>query len=301
MESKKLSINNQENSVMPKILFIMPYFGEWPFWMPFYIRSCSYNPTINWLFYTDCERPDDSPPNMEFRNLSYKSYCQLVSDKLGIEFSASNPYKLCDIRPGLGYIHSEDLEGYDFWAFGDIDVIYGNLRSYFTGERLSGKDLLSTHARRVSGHLCIIRNSPNMLNAFRDIPDWEKRFSDATHHALDEGAFSRLFMGHKNWPDWLRLFAEKFKSRSRRSEFVEAHSTYSLLPDGRKKTPEAWYWNSGTLTNTDFVNKELPYLHFYRWKKQSWSGKGAAELVQYEGLHKGARWRISKNGFEMDE
>lgn len=283
----------------PRIKFIIPYFGKWPFWMPFFIRSCAHNPSIEWLFYTDCGLPENVPDNVEFRNWGYASYCRFVSERLGIEFCPPSPYKLCDLKPALGYVHSEDLEGYDFWAFGDIDVIYGNLRSYFTSDRLLGKDLLSTHARRVSGHLCIMRNNPEMLSAFKDIPNWQSRLSDPEHHALDEGAFSRLFMGHKNWPDWLRYIAEKFRRRCRRSEFVEAHSTYTLMTDGSREIPDSWKWTNGELSNSDFPGKSLPYFHFLVWKNKAWSGKETEELIRYEELYKESCWNISATGWDL--
>ncbi len=276
----------------------MPYFGSWPFWMPFYLESCSYNPDITWLFYTDCEPLEGAPSNVKFKSMSFDEYCQLVSDKLEIDFKPSTPYKICDVRPAMGYIHKEDLVGYDFWAFGDIDVIYGNLKEYFTASRLIKKHLFSTHARRISGHLCLIRNNDDMRNAFRDIPDWIKRFTDSEHHSLDEGAFSRLFMGHKNWPDWLRKIAEQFKSRSRKSEFMEAHSTYTLMPDGSKKTPEAWLWKKGSLYNSDFGNVKLPYCHFLTWKKHDWVDKEAEQLVCCDGISSSSYWKVSKEGFE---
>ncbi len=288
----------KEVSVLPRIRFIIPYFGEWPFWMPFFIRSCRHNPTIDWLFYTDCGQPDDTPANMEFRDWTYEGYCRFVSKRLSIDFYPPNPYKLCDLKPALGYVHSDDLEGYDFWAFGDIDVIYGDLRSYFTNERLANKDLLSTHARRVSGHLCLMRSTPEMLSAFKDIPNWQSRLSNPEHHALDEGAFSRLFMGHKNWPDWLRHLAERFSRRCRRSEFVEAHSTYTLLADGGRKIPDSWQWSNGELINSDFEGRTFPYLHFLVWKSKAWSGKAADELIGHDQLSKEGCWRISEKGFQ---
>lgn len=283
--------------VAPSIKFIIPYFGKWPFWMPFFVKSCSYNSSVEWLFYTNCGEPKNYPPNMTFRNIAYEQYCEFVSERLGIDFSPPNPYKLCDIKPALGYIHSADLEGYDFWAFGDLDVIYGDLRGYFTNERLAKKDLFSTHARRVSGHLCIIRNSVGMRESFKKIPNWQERLSDAKHHALDEGAFSRLFMGHKNWPIWLRHFAEKFSRRSRRSEFVEAHSTYTLLKNNERKIPESWQWKNGVLTNSDFGDMLLPYFHFLVWKNKAWVGKKADELVSHDGLVEEDCWCIAESGW----
>lgn len=286
----------QENTLF-SIKFIIPYFGSWPFWMPFFLKSCALNSTIEWLIYTDCEQPPKVPDNVTFRSISYIDYCRLVSDKLGILFQPPNPYKLCDLKPALGFIHAEDLVGFDFWAFGDIDVIYGDLRGYFNTERLQKKYLLSTHTRRVSGHLCLLKNNELMRTAFKKIPDWSQRLSDQEHHALDEGAFSRLFMGHKNWPDWLRHLAEKFKKESRLSEFVEAHSTFTLWPDGTKTIPDYWEWTDGRLTNSDLKDVSLPYFHFMVWKQTSWINQEEKNLVSPLALYDESSWRISSVGW----
>ncbi len=172
---------NELSASYSSIRFVIPYFGSWPFWMPFFLKSCAANSTVDWLIYTDCEQPDNPPPNVVFRKISYSDYCSLVSERLGFSFNPPSPYKLCDLKPALGFVHADDLIGYDFWAFGDIDLIYGALRKYFTEARLQGKYLLSTHKRRVSGHLCIIRNDETMRAAFQKIPNWKKRLADHEH------------------------------------------------------------------------------------------------------------------------
>lgn len=282
----------------PSIRFIIPYFGDWPFWMEFFLAGCGRNPDIDWLFYTDCGVPNEAPANVKFIEISYQDYCALVSERLQISFYPANPYKLCDIKPALGFIHQEHLAGYDFWAFGDIDVVYGDLRAYFTADRLAQKDLFATHARRVSGHLCIMRNTSVMREAFKKIPRWQQRYSDQDHHALDEGAFSRLFVRHKNWPEPLRRFAARFNKWARRSEFVESHSTFSILPDGRRVVPERWFLKDGRLTNSALGKQELSYLHFLAWKKQHWKGADTEALKGPIGLAQRDSWQVDKHGWK---
>jgi hypothetical protein len=91
---------------------------------------------IDWLFFSDCGVPEHLPENVRIESLSYGDCLAFVSLRLGIAFSPQNPYKLCDIKPALGHIHEDCLRGWDFWAFGDIDVIYGRLRDYFSAEGL---------------------------------------------------------------------------------------------------------------------------------------------------------------------
>lgn len=281
----------------PSIRFVIPYFGRWPFWISFYLESCRRNPDIDWLFFTDCGIPDNPPDNVHFVEMSYQAYCQLVSARLGIEFYPEQPYKLCDIKPALGYIHADRLEDVDFWAFGDIDVVYGDLRRYFTVERLAAKDLLATHHRRVSGHLCLLRNTATMREAFMRIPRWRERYADSTHQALDEGAFSRLFIRHKNWPDALRLFVAKFNAWSRRSEFIESHSTFTLLADGHRVVPQRWFLRDGRLTNSEMGDTELPYLHFLVWKNQHWKTHPPESLLGPDRLALSENWEVSEMGW----
>ncbi len=287
-----------ERNGQARIRFLIPYFGAWPFWFPFFLESCRRNPTIDWLLFTDCPIPEDAPGNVRFIEIDFAAYCEQVSTRLGIAFRPDAAYKLCDIKPALGFIHAEHLQGYDFWAFGDIDVVYGDLRRYFNDERLNGKDLLATHARRISGHLCLLRNNAGMREAFRRIPRWRQRYADKQHQALDEGAFSRLFIRHKNWPEGLRRLAARCYPLSRRSEFVEAHSTYSLFPDGRRVVPEYWYWRDGRLRNSEQGEEELPYLHFMVWKNQHWKDRPADELLGSPGLSQASAWVISPRGWQ---
>lgn len=282
------------NMTQPSIRFIIPYFGRWPFWMPFFLRSCRHNPSVDWLIYTDCGIPADLPDNVQIKEMSYSDYCQLVSARLDVSFAPGSSYKLCDLKPMLGYIHQPDLAGYDFWAFGDLDVIYGDLRAYFSAERLADKDLFSTHARRISGHLCLLRNNPRMREAFMLIPGWRERLLQE-HQGLDEGAFSRVFVPRKNWPELLRRLAAQCNEWSRRSEFIESHSTFTRLPDGSTKVADSWYWRNGELSNTDLPGQRLPYLHFMVWKNSSW--KAQTDLLVDPFLHQRDEWEITEKGW----
>lgn len=291
-------------SVAPSICFVIPYFGRWPFWMPLFLESCRSNPDIDWLLFSDCGEPEDIPVNVRIEPIDYADYCSMVSKSLGIHFAPQNPYKLCDLKPALGYIHQAELRGYDFWAFGDLDVIYGCLRDYFTAERLARFDFFSTHARRVSGHLCLLRNTEKMRNLFMLMPYWQERLSDQRHHALDEGAFSRLFLWRKNFPKPLFKLVGRFNPLRRRSEFSEAFST----PDGciawideSFSFPRRWFWNGGYLTNDRDEGRQFPYFHFAIWKRGTWAQLPVPELENIKILAKSRTWVIDEQGFSKWE
>ena len=284
----------------PSIILLIPYFGSWPAWFPFFLQTCRFNSSLNWHFFTDCITPTDAPENIKFTHISFADYKKLVSTKLGIVFNPENPYKLCDLKPALGYVHQEHTEGYDFWGFSDIDLVYGDLRAYFTTERLNKFDLYSTHARRVSGHFCLLRNTQKMREAFKLMKNWQVRLADNNHHALDEGAFSRLFIKHKNFPKPLFNLMAKLNPWRRNSEFIEAYSTPNAgvaWIDGSFNFPSEWCWCEGKLKNNMTLDREYPYLHFYGLKKNVWQDSklfGNKMLAQEKDLPK--CWIVTDKG-----
>lgn len=281
--------------VQPRICILIPYFGRWPFWMPLFMESCRYNPSIDWILYTDCGQPDNCPENVRVVHITYQDYCKRIATSLGLDFMPENPYKLCDIRPALGYIHKGELVGYDFWGYGDIDLVYGNLRAYFTNERLQSKDLFSTTGRRVAGHLCLMRNTTAMHTAFMRVKNWKLIFSSA-HVAFDEKHFSKIFIRHKNSPFFVRWLAARCDSWLRIADFTETYVTPNAKIkwiDGSYSFPTEWYWREGMVTNNLTGDREFPYFHFMVWKT-IWSKSlppldmtvlGKAVKIDLDGFH----------------
>lgn len=266
---------------VPRIIILMPYFGKWPYWIELFIESCKKNSTIDWYFMSDCGRLDSFTGNIQYQEMSFLEYKNLVSSRLSIQFNPESAYKLCDIRPAFGFIHDELIKGYDFWGFGDLDLVYGDLRTLYTKEYLSKYDLYSNHATRVSGHLCLIRNTKKMKNIFRRIPSWEEKFSNKKHLAVDERAFSKLFIKHKNLPKLIRNILRYAYSLSRRSDFIESYTTPNgciTWRDGSNIFPEKWFWRDGLISNSFNDKKYYPYFHFAIWKKNDWLDIEAKQL-----------------------
>lgn len=285
------------NNGFSKIIILMPYFGKWPFWMNLFIESCRLNPTIDWHFFSDCGKLDLFPDNVKYQEISFNQYKSLVSSRLGIKFNPDNAYKICDIRPAFGLIHEDLIKEYDFWGFGDLDLVYGDLRALYTERYLGKYDLYSNHATRVSGHLCLIRNTEKMLNVFRKIPGWESKFSNPTHMAIDERAFSKLFVKHKNLPNGLRSLLRYIYPLSWRSDFIESYTTPNgciAWRDGSDNFPKKWFWKKGLITN-NLDSKYYPYFHFAIWKKNEWLNTEPVSIdinnpsVLYEFSSKGIR------------
>lgn len=268
-------------SVKPSIAILIAYFGEWPAWMNFFVESCRWNKDIQWVIFNDRQRPENRAPNVRHVQIAFEEYTGLVSAELGIDFSPSDPYKLCDVKPALPYVHRELLREYDFVGFGDLDVIYGDIRSFYDDETLALYDLLSTHADRVSGHLCLMRNSPDMLRAFEHGAGWKQAFTRPYHVGFDERAIYNLFRARSGWLRSARP--------SSRTLFREAYSTPGPTSDIR------WFWNEGRLTNEFCPQHSFMYLHFMNWHSNRWFAHQPAVAADAA-----APWKVADKIVRMD-
>ena len=174
------------------IAIIIPYFGRWPEWIELYFYSCNQNRSIDWFFFTDCDIPKTSFKNLHFESISFEAYCKNVSIILGINFKPKSPYKLCGLKPFYGHIHKEILSNYDFWGFGDLDTVWGDIKSFYTPEMLTKYDVFSTHADRISGHFTIIRNTPAYTELGFKITNWQAKLESQNAIPLDEQDYSWL-------------------------------------------------------------------------------------------------------------
>ena len=273
-------------SLNPWLIMLCFYFGRWPVWMNFFVESCKWNPDVRWRFYTDCGQPENRASNIDYVPISFDDYKALVRARLGITFDPVHPHKLCDLRPALGFLHEQDTTGYPFFGYGDLDVIYGNISSFYGEERLAGSDVVSTHPERLSGHFAVLRNTPALRCAFERIPNYRALLEMPQQTGVEEKQFSQVFL----------------KLTTERSLFVERHSTVLSVRrwhDGTMNYPQRWFWQRGRLTNERDGEREFLYLHFMRWQSAHWINNppvpGEAAWVGRELIH--LDWRRAADGF----
>lgn len=304
---------------MKSVLIIIDYFGAtFPEWIDLFFESCRWNPTIDWLIHTDCETNADVPQNVTIRQMEWNDYVRLVSLKLGIHFQPSSSYKICDIKPALGSIWEQEVEGYDFFGYGDLDVIYGNIRHFYTEQILQESNLLSTHEWGISGHLCLIRNTLWMRKAYSRIKGWKSlfEFPDCTH--FDEGHFHRAFFlldAHSNrqfpFLHWVVDWFNPANLKYRRGAYMVEQFTTPLAPDLWEgmdvQHSHLWFWQDGRLTNDANHDRQFIYLHFMNFKNARhmdasfgtlapWSK--LTHLVSIEKNKIGAGFSIGLSGFQ---
>jgi len=172
---------------------------SWPYWL----ASAGRNAGIaDFLIFRDprlsdnfFRGPDGSltvPPNVHVRevaNLTVLYRTQMSSPSLFL-----NPDKVKDFKPTIGHVFEEYLRPYSHWAFGDVDVVYGDLRRFLTPHVLSHDiitfrtdDLCASMTKTVfAGQFTIFANNAWGRTIYRDAPAWAKVSNSERYMFFDE-------------------------------------------------------------------------------------------------------------------
>lgn len=265
---------------MIKKALVIPYFGEWPKWFDLYLYSLGKNPSLEVIFFTDI--PTDGlrfvPDNAKFIRISFEEYCRQAGEKLGVEFHPSRFYKLCDLKPFYPIIHREELRAFDYVGWGDIDLIYGDIETFFPDSEIIKYDIISTHSYIISGHFTLIKNSPTVYEKFMNIPYWRWFVADSNNHVVDELwlsyfltpklKYARYFYDklggycgvHKGWAEAImqslaRLIYPRYHLKELYTTPIPERGKFITYKNGRV---------------FDSSGRELPYIHFQYFKSPNY-------------------------------
>ncbi len=173
-----------------RIAVLVCFFGNLPWYFKYFVHSCKYNSTIDFYIITD-DRSwlNKLPVNVKVIYKEMNDINKMATEKLGFATNIREGYKLCDFKPAYGFLFSELLEGYDFWGHGDIDVIYGDIRHFITGDMLDNYELISVRHDFLTGYFLLFRNNIKMNTLFMQSKDYKKVLSSEVHYCFDETNF----------------------------------------------------------------------------------------------------------------
>jgi hypothetical protein len=149
-----------ENSQETRIVIITCYFGNLPNYFPLVSRSIAENIDIDWHLFTDDQTPRDYPPNLFVHYTNLESIADRISEAGGINVTLTQPYQICSLRPAFGLAFHDVVKNYHFWAYCDIDLIFGNIRSFLPS------NIMDYGRVFVRGHLSLYRNITDVNRAF---------------------------------------------------------------------------------------------------------------------------------------
>ena len=176
---------------MKNIIFIVPWISKWPWYFPYFLHSCRYNPSVDFLILTDNQDlPIQLPPNVKVISYSLEQFKADATKALGFEVTVESGYKLCDFKPAYGCIFQDYIDDYDRWGYCDVDIIFGNIRSFMTDELLNEYDIISARHDYLTGCFALYRNNPTMRELFKQSKDYKKVFTESRNFFFDETNFA---------------------------------------------------------------------------------------------------------------
>jgi hypothetical protein len=164
---------------------ILPYYGTLPAYFKIWISSCKRNPTVDFILVTDLQIPDELPSNVKVHFKSKRQLTAELGSLIGVEVNLQNPYKLCDFKPSYGHLFESLIKDYDYWGYGDLDVIYGDLDTLVV-KNLGAHDVISFREKWMSGSLAILKNKPTVSKLYLLSKHLEKVFKTPECLSFDE-------------------------------------------------------------------------------------------------------------------
>lgn len=268
------------------IAIIIPYFGQWPDWIDLYFETLKRNEKIDFHFFTDCDTSLVSAPNIFFHEITFEQYILQAQEKLKVQLNIPNPYKICDLRPLFGKLHEDLLAPYGFYGWTDVDILFGDIRSFYTDEVLAAHDVFSTHAVRISGHLALFRNTEKNRNHYLKVYRWQEALLNPAFVGIDEHGISNAY-----FETLVDKLSDKFKVRlhnpltrwwkARKKKRIYLQEQYTTpfvsIPwtDGTLNSdqPATWFYKDGVVTN-ERDTRNFMYIHFMNFKNSQWRHDG---------------------------
>ena len=247
-----------------KIVLLICYYGKFPWYFPYFLYSCTYNSSIDFVIITDNHYECKLPGNVFIVNIPWDEIKKKIGQRLGLHVQIEFPYKLCDFKPAYGLIFPELIEGYDFWGHGDIDVIFGRIRNFITNEVLNYHDLISVRHDVLTGYFTLFRNQSKMNELFRKSKDYKKVFTSAKHYCFDETNFTFESFKRGLLPEQIPSEIESMThvvKRLHKEHYIRAYFDFHVI----EGYPGRLTWKKGILT---YKNKfEVMLYHLVRFKR----------------------------------
>jgi hypothetical protein len=239
----------------PSIAIVVTFFGTPPIWLPAFFRSCQTNPDVRWLIYADFDVP--TPPNVTIKRMDLQEFEARASEVVGVPITIDRAMvrKICDFKPLYGLMFADDLRGFDFWAYSDLDVIWGDVRQFATDELLNEHIIVSPRQRKLGGHGTFFRNTAANNRLFELVPDVISHLTNPHYVRVDENLLTRALRE--------LIATSSFKARPKiywEDEMtITAQYQKELLASDRD-----WQlpWREGHAFDTE--GREVMYVHFHK-------------------------------------
>lgn len=246
-----------------KIALVVAYFGCFPNYFPLWVKSCSYNPTIDFWIFTD-QIIEDLPANVKCVKMTLLEMKNRATKVLGFNATLSRPYKCCDYKPIYGLMFADYVQHYDYWGHCDIDLIFGDLQTFFDRYNLYSYDKFG-----MLGHLSLFKNNENVNKTYL-IPnghmDYHDVFTNEKNMAFDELPGISTIMKESGFKVFMRRIFIDIATMYHRYRIGDV---YPLDNKPKNYKFQTFYWERGKtyhvyLKNGKICKDEYLYIHFQK-------------------------------------
>lgn len=244
-----------------KICIIGVYFGVFPNYISLWLKSCEYNPEIDFLIFSD-SKLQDCPENVRVVSMTLNEIKERASKELGFECVLDRPYKLCDYKPLYGIVFKDYLADYDYWGHCDFDLIFGDLKGFFDRYELYKYDRF--HAL---GHLSLYRNTDEVNGRYKcegSAHNYKETFITPESCVFDEMPGMTAIYLKNGFPFFTDNIYIDIASVYDRYRIIEE---YALDKKTINYPQQIFYWENGKCYRAFFDHgklheEEYQYIHF---------------------------------------
>lgn len=262
------------NSKYKKVL-INVYFGKFNNYFDLFLESCSYQKSYTFLIFTDDNSNYNYPSNVRAIFVTFEEIKRRLDKMFNFDYVLDRPYKLCDYKVAYGDIFKEYLDGFDYWGYCDLDVVFGNLDKICPDTLLEQYDKISER-----GHFALFKNTKEMREAYKmkanGTLDYKEVFSSPKIFGFDESWYEdgiNHILTKNGYKVMLRpvIYADILKRP------YGLHTIREIIEDSEEKQFELkkrkifYRFLDGTLTQYSLVNNKIIeheelYIHLLKRK-----------------------------------
>ena len=199
--------------------------------------------------------PSSFHKNIHYIYIDFDEIKRRIQEIVGFKPMLTSPYKIVDYKPLYGCIFKDFLSDYSHWGYCDSDVIFGDLKSFLTEDKLNNYDRIYQH-----GHMCIYKNSDE-INV-----RWKTKHNLVSYNYIEVFKVGGVKMFDERGGMWDIWKENKWSQYLNEMEFADILPIKAEFTTSWNKDPMIFHYDRGHLYEyADGTNKrEFAYLHLQK-------------------------------------
>jgi len=246
---------------MKRIAVLIPFWGKTPIYFGYFLESLR-GKCFDVLFFSDLDLSAfDLPSNFKYKSITFDEFRRIAKEKIDFSAEVNDCRKICDYRPLFYKMFENALAGYDYWGFGDCDVVYGRMINEVLSSLMQNDyDVISFRKNWMSGGFSLLKTSQRIRDLYLESDNWREMIK-SKHMCWDEccgGEFFQDLMSSRISPiDCRKLKCDSFSALVWRT--TDLHFYHEDIICESNLRGHRVYMN-GDILRID--NEEIPLFHY---------------------------------------